>query len=70
MDRQWDDIRIYTYYMLIWVCIFGSFLCYFLVGYNVFHSRNKIRSFSSVSKAKEAGHSESVRRLLWLLFVV
>lgn len=48
--------------MLIWICILGSFLCYFLVGYNVFHSRNQIRSFSSISKSKEASHYEHVSR--------
>jgi hypothetical protein len=62
VDRQWDDIRIYTYYMLIWICIIGSFLCYFMVGYNVFHSRNNLRSFSSASKSKETTHVEHMRQ--------
>ncbi|KAF7560340.1 hypothetical protein G7046_g3806 [Stylonectria norvegica] len=45
VDREWDEIRIYTYYMLIWICISGSLLFYFLVGYHVFHTRNQLKSF-------------------------
>ncbi|KAL7793081.1 family A G protein-coupled receptor-like protein [Trichoderma ceciliae] len=47
VDREWDFIRIYTYYMLIWICIVGSILCYFLVGWHVFRMRNRLRSFST-----------------------
>ncbi|KAF4126518.1 hypothetical protein GMORB2_0254 [Geosmithia morbida] len=43
----WDDIRIYSYYMLIWICILGSIILYFLVGYHVFRSRNIIQSFTA-----------------------
>ncbi|KJZ77937.1 hypothetical protein HIM_02574 [Hirsutella minnesotensis 3608] len=57
VDAKWDSIRIYTYYMLIWICIIGSFLCYILVGYHVFRSRNRLRSFPA-SKSREAGHYE------------
>ncbi|KAL6818476.1 putative G-protein coupled receptor protein [Trichoderma sp. SZMC 28013] len=52
VDKQWDFIRIYTYYMLIWICIVGSLLCYFLVGWHVFRMRNRLRSFST-SKNRE-----------------
>ncbi|EHK18198.1 putative G-protein coupled receptor protein [Trichoderma virens Gv29-8] len=52
VDREWDFIRIYTYYMLIWICIVGSILCYFLVGWHVFRMRNRLRSFST-SKNRE-----------------
>ncbi|EGR51434.1 G-protein coupled receptor protein [Trichoderma reesei QM6a] len=47
VDKEWDYIRIYTYYMLIWICIVGSILCYFLVGWHVFRMRNRLRSFST-----------------------
>ncbi|ODA77986.1 hypothetical protein RJ55_06589 [Drechmeria coniospora] len=57
IDPKWDGIRIYTYYMLIWICIIGSILCYFLVGYHVFRSRNQLRSFPA-SKSREATHCE------------
>ncbi|KAK4091105.1 G-protein coupled receptor protein [Purpureocillium lilacinum] len=55
IDPKWDSIRIYTYYMLIWICIVGSMLCYFLVGYHVFRSRNQLHSFSQ-SRTRDAGH--------------
>lgn len=38
--------------MLIWICIVGSILCYVLVGYHVFRSRNQLRSFSTSRNAK------------------
>ncbi|RCI10603.1 hypothetical protein L249_4388 [Ophiocordyceps polyrhachis-furcata BCC 54312] len=53
VDSKWDAIRIFTYYMLIWICIIGSFICYILVGYHVFRSRNRLRSFPA-SKNREA----------------
>lgn len=33
--------------MLIWMCILGSIICYVLVGYCVFRSRNRLRSLST-----------------------
>ncbi|PHH73796.1 hypothetical protein CDD80_3553 [Ophiocordyceps camponoti-rufipedis] len=57
VDSKWDSIRIFTYYMLIWICIIGSFVCYSLVGYHVFRSRNRLRSFPA-SKNREAGQYE------------
>ncbi|CAM1511649.1 Fc.00g091620.m01.CDS01 [Cosmosporella sp. VM-42] len=57
VDRDWDEIRIYTYYLLIWICIVGSLIFYFAVGYHVFHTRNQLRSFST-SKSREAGTAE------------
>ncbi|EHK49811.1 hypothetical protein TRIATDRAFT_83166 [Trichoderma atroviride IMI 206040] len=64
VDREWDFIRIYTYYMLIWICIVGSILCYFLVGWHVFRMRNRLRSFSTSrnrdkDKEADAGQAES-----------
>lgn len=59
VDDRWDSVRIYTYYMLIWICITGSFVCYLLVGYHVFQSRNRLRSFPA-TKSQEAGHSDRV----------
>ncbi|POR35577.1 Cyclic AMP receptor-like protein A [Tolypocladium paradoxum] len=55
VDPKWDSVRIYSYYMLIWICIVGSIVCYFLVGCHVFRSRNQLRSFPA-SKNREAGH--------------
>ncbi|KAF4986262.1 hypothetical protein FGRMN_10919 [Fusarium graminum] len=52
VNRDWENIRIYTYYMLIWVCIAGSILFYFMVGWHVFRTRNRLKSLSA-SKARE-----------------
>ncbi|KAK7427451.1 hypothetical protein QQZ08_006057 [Neonectria magnoliae] len=57
VDQEWENVRIYSYYMLIWICIVGSLLFYFLVGYQVFRTRNRLRSFSA-SKSREAGTYE------------
>ncbi|KAM0432821.1 hypothetical protein ACHAPT_004523 [Fusarium lateritium] len=67
VNQDWENIRIYTYYMLIWVCIVGSLLFYFLVGYHVFHSRNQLKSFSA-SKSREAGVYEQVNTPITLQF--
>ena len=60
---NWDSVRIYTYYLLIWICIVGSILCYLLVGFHVFRSRNRLRSFS-ITKSREAGQREWARLFL------
>ncbi|KAF5974885.1 hypothetical protein FBULB1_7616 [Fusarium bulbicola] len=44
---DWEGIRIYTYYMLVWVCIAGSIIFYFMVGYHVFHTRNQLKSLTA-----------------------
>ncbi|KAK9435404.1 G-protein coupled receptor [Metarhizium brunneum] len=56
---KWAGVRIYSYYLLILICIAGTIISYALVGYHVFRSRNRLRSFS-VSKSREAGHSDHV----------
>ena len=62
VDREWDDIRIYTYYLLIWICIVGSLILYFMVGYHVFRFRNQLRSFPTTTKSREAvQHDGDVR---------
>ncbi|VUC31758.1 unnamed protein product [Clonostachys rosea] len=61
VDRAWDDIRIYTYYMLIWICILGSLILYFLVGYQVFQARNRLRDLST-SRSREPTAVEDVAK--------
>lgn len=39
-------MRIYTYYLPIWICIFFSTLIYFAVGYHVFRQRNQLRNLT------------------------
>ncbi|KAH6996063.1 hypothetical protein BKA56DRAFT_473161 [Ilyonectria sp. MPI-CAGE-AT-0026] len=64
VDHDWENVRIYSYYMLIWICIVGSLLFYFMVGYHVFRSRNRLRSFSA-SKSKETAttHEQQLPRV-------
>ncbi|KAI0911829.1 hypothetical protein F4823DRAFT_560584 [Ustulina deusta] len=46
IDRGWSDLRIYTYYLPIWVCIILSAFIYIAVGYYVFQQRNQLRNLS------------------------
>ncbi|TGJ87176.1 hypothetical protein E0Z10_g1628 [Xylaria hypoxylon] len=46
IDKDWSDLRIYTYYLPIWVCIVLSALIYVAVGYHVFKQRNQLRNLS------------------------
>lgn len=67
IDSNWSLVRLYAYYIPIWICIFGSILIYVAVGYQVFHHRNRLRKFtapiarirkmSNVRAASEAGDS-------------
>ncbi|KAL7792054.1 putative G-protein coupled receptor protein [Trichoderma ceciliae] len=46
IDSNWSLVRLYAYYIPIWICIFGSILIYIAVGYHVFHHRNRLRNFT------------------------
>ena len=39
---NWSLVRLYAYYIPIWVCILLSILIYLAVGYHVFHHRNQL----------------------------
>ncbi|POR35837.1 Cyclic AMP receptor-like protein A [Tolypocladium paradoxum] len=39
---NWSLVRLYAYYIPIWVCILLSIVIYFAVGYHVFHHRNQL----------------------------
>ncbi|KAL2154569.1 hypothetical protein VTH82DRAFT_3245 [Thermothelomyces myriococcoides] len=41
-----NSLRIYIYYLPIWMCILLSSLIYVAVGYHVFHQRNKLRNLT------------------------
>ncbi|KAI5859578.1 hypothetical protein GGS23DRAFT_615980 [Durotheca rogersii] len=41
-----SNLRIYTYYLPIWVCIILSSCIYVAVGYHVFKQRNQLRNLS------------------------
>ncbi|KAL7924455.1 hypothetical protein ACQKWADRAFT_269252 [Trichoderma austrokoningii] len=46
IDSNWSLVRLYAYYIPIWICIFGSILIYVAVGYHVFRNRNRLRKFT------------------------
>ncbi|KJK78428.1 hypothetical protein H634G_06126 [Metarhizium anisopliae BRIP 53293] len=41
---KWSIVRLYAYYIPIWICILLSILIYIAVGYHVFRSRNQLRN--------------------------
>ncbi|CAH0015302.1 unnamed protein product [Clonostachys rhizophaga] len=67
VDRAWDDIRIYTYYMLIWICIVGSLILYFLVGFQVFQARNRLHDLST-SRSRDPTAVDDVSSRLFIPF--
>src|SRR3954466_1311355 len=55
---SWNSLRIFTYYLPIWVCIMLSAIIYFAVGYQVFHQRNQLRNLTLSNPGKEASTSD------------
>ncbi|KAI2618361.1 hypothetical protein GGR54DRAFT_150608 [Hypoxylon sp. NC1633] len=53
IDKDWSNLRIYTYYLPIWVCIILSTCIYVAVGYYVFKQRNQLRNLSLSNPARE-----------------
>ncbi|KAI8309432.1 Cyclic AMP receptor-like protein A [Colletotrichum sp. SAR11_240] len=53
INNKWSVLRIYTYYIPIWCCIFGSCVIYFAVGYHVFHQRNQLRNLTFSNPARD-----------------
>ncbi|KAI0842785.1 hypothetical protein F5Y06DRAFT_304483 [Hypoxylon sp. FL0890] len=53
IDKDWSNLRIYTYYLPIWVCIILSSCIYVAVGYYVFKQRNQLRNLSLSNPARE-----------------
>ncbi|EGO52009.1 hypothetical protein NEUTE1DRAFT_89881 [Neurospora tetrasperma FGSC 2508] len=56
----WNPLRIYTYYLPIWTCIFLSGLVYLAVGYQVFHQRNQLRNLTFSNQGKNYSGSEHI----------
>ncbi|RFU78502.1 cyclic amp receptor a [Trichoderma arundinaceum] len=58
IDSNWSLVRLYAYYIPIWICIFGSILIYIAVGYHVFHHRNRLRNFAiPITERKKRANS-------------
>lgn len=55
---SWNSLRIFTYYIPIWVCIMLSTFIYFAVGYQVFHQRNQLRNLTLSNVAKDTSTSD------------
>lgn len=53
IDKDWSNLRIYTYYLPIWVCILLSTCIYAAVGYYVFKQRNQLRNLSLSNPTKD-----------------
>ncbi|KAI0515275.1 hypothetical protein F5B22DRAFT_195394 [Xylaria bambusicola] len=54
IDKDWSDLRIYTYYLPIWVCIVLSTFIYIAVGYYVFQQRNQLRNLSLSNPTRDS----------------
>ncbi|KAI1086191.1 hypothetical protein F5B19DRAFT_181958 [Rostrohypoxylon terebratum] len=54
IDKDWSNLRIYTYYLPIWVCIILSTCIYAAVGYYVFKQRNQLRNLSLSNPTRDA----------------
>lgn len=68
IKSEWSPLRIYTYYLLIWICIVASAVIYIAVGYHVFHQRNQLKNLTlshvregmSTSDGRESASGEKV----------
>ncbi|ATY63429.1 family secretin [Cordyceps militaris] len=49
---NWSLVRLYAYYIPIWVCIFLSIVIYIAVGHHVFQHRNRLRGAGQQSLDK------------------
>ncbi|KAK0391464.1 hypothetical protein NLU13_0965 [Sarocladium strictum] len=59
IDTKWALVRIYSYYIPVWVCIFLSLFIYVAVGYHVFHHRNQFRNIG-LNDSSESGKMDLV----------
>lgn len=58
IDKEWSNLRIYTYYLPIWVCILLSTCIYISVGYYVFKQRNQLRNLSLSNPGRGEGPAQ------------
>ncbi|RKK23600.1 hypothetical protein BFJ66_g16178, partial [Fusarium oxysporum f. sp. cepae] len=47
VSDNWPNVRVFSSYIFVWPCIVGSVVLNFIVGYRIFHSRNRIRHLSN-----------------------
>ncbi|KAK4044351.1 hypothetical protein C8A01DRAFT_31404 [Parachaetomium inaequale] len=53
IDDSYNPLRIFTYYLPIWMCILLSTVIYVAVGYHVFHQRNQLRNLTLSNQARD-----------------
>ncbi|KAL2147676.1 hypothetical protein VTI28DRAFT_7028 [Corynascus sepedonium] len=58
INDEYNQLRIFTYYMPIWTCIVLSTLIYVAVGYHVFHQRNQLRNLTLSNQARDPSGAE------------
>ncbi|KAM5386621.1 hypothetical protein ACJZ2D_000584 [Fusarium nematophilum] len=60
VSDNWPHVRVFASYIFVWPCILGSVILNIIVGYRIFHSRNRVRNLSSsMDSCKTATHSNS-----------
>ncbi|KAH6895634.1 hypothetical protein B0T10DRAFT_557827 [Thelonectria olida] len=59
---DWSLVRLYSYYIPIWFCIFLSIVIYVAVGYQVFHHRNQLRHLAVERRWEKEGTNSSGSR--------
>ncbi|KAI0146691.1 G-protein coupled receptor [Pestalotiopsis sp. NC0098] len=65
IDQRWSGLRIWTYYLPIWVCILLSSVIYIAVGWYVFKQRNQLRNLSLSDPSRErSGNRDSAEKRL------
>ncbi|KAH7112646.1 G-protein coupled receptor [Dactylonectria macrodidyma] len=60
ISNDWSALRIYTYYVPIWICIFFSAIIYFAVGRHVFRQRNQLQNLTLRYSIKEENYASQL----------
>ncbi|KAH7002670.1 G-protein coupled receptor [Ilyonectria destructans] len=60
ISNDWGALRIYTYYIPIWICIFFSAIIYFAVGRHVFRQRNQLQNLTFHYSSKEENYASQL----------
>ncbi|UPK95730.1 hypothetical protein LCI18_006665 [Fusarium solani-melongenae] len=47
VSDNWPNVRVFSSYIFVWLCIVGSVVLNIVVGYRIFHSRNQVRNLSN-----------------------
>ncbi|KAL2021364.1 hypothetical protein VTK56DRAFT_7229 [Thermocarpiscus australiensis] len=61
IDDTYNQLRIFTYYLPIWMCILLSAVIYVAVGYHVFHQRNQLRNLTLSNQENDVSADTDLR---------